>query len=93
MSTMPTNDGFVALEHNLDTGSVDDEDFAESNVEDMDSVSDVQCSTTIDYWFGKMYLKCTVSEGILQTLNPGDSLEEVDVTHILMHYIESRTID
>lgn len=93
MSPLPINDGFVALERSLDTGSVDDEDFAGSNLEDMDSISDIECNPTVDYWFGKMYLRCTVSEDILQALNPGDSLEEVDVTQILIHYIRSETND
>ncbi|CAD0056142.1 unnamed protein product [Aureobasidium pullulans] len=75
---MPTNDDFVSLRDDLETISMDDEDFAESNIEDMESDPEAETSMTIDYWFGKMYLRCTVAEQLLRDPIDGKSLEAAD---------------
>lgn len=57
---------------------MDDEDFTESNIEDMESDSEVETSMAIDYWFGKMYLKCTIAEEVLREPSDTKSLESAD---------------
>jgi hypothetical protein len=37
----------------------------------------------IDYWFGKMYLKCTVAEEVLRVPTGRESLEAADVGQFL----------
>ncbi|TIA28067.1 hypothetical protein D6C78_10921 [Aureobasidium pullulans] len=62
----------------LETMSMDDEDFTESNIEDMESDPEAETSTTTDYWFGKMYLKCTIAEEVLREPSDTMSLESAD---------------
>ncbi|THZ14365.1 hypothetical protein D6C89_10170 [Aureobasidium pullulans] len=57
---------------------MDDEDFTESNIEDMESEPEPETSMTIDHWFGKMYLKCTVAEEVLRDPIGRKSLEAAD---------------
>lgn len=76
---MPISDDFVSLEDDLGSISMDDEDFTESNIEDMESEPEPETSMTIDYWFGKMYLKCTVAEEVLRDPIGRKSLEAADV--------------
>ena len=59
---MPTVDYFISLRDDLETISMDDENLTESNIEDMESDPEAETSMTVDYWFGKMYLGCTVAE-------------------------------
>lgn len=62
--------------------SMDDENFSESNTEDMESDAEAETFMTIDYWFGKMYLKSTVAEEVLRDpIDPIDrkSLEAADL--------------
>ncbi|THX91419.1 hypothetical protein D6D08_03154 [Aureobasidium pullulans] len=75
---MPISDDFVSLEDDLGSISMDDEDFTESNIEDMESEPEPETSITIDYWFGKMYLKCTVAEEVLRDPIGRKSLEAAD---------------
>jgi hypothetical protein len=68
---MLTNDDFISLRDDLETISMDDEDFAESNIEDMESDPEAETSMTIDYWFGKMYLRSQSSSCVTQSMeNP-----------------------
>jgi hypothetical protein len=57
--------------------------FTESNIEDMESDPEVETSMAIDYWFGKMYLKCTVAEEVLRVPTGRESLEAADVGQFL----------
>ena len=76
---MATNNYFISLNDDFGTISMDDEDFTESNIEDMESDPEAETSLTIDYWFGKMYLKCTVAEEVLRDPIGRKSLEAADV--------------
>jgi len=80
---MATNNDFIPLNDDFGTISMDDEDFTESNIEDMESDSEVEISMTIDYWFGKMYLKCTIAEEVLREPSDTKSLESADVGQFL----------
>jgi hypothetical protein len=80
---MPTNDDFMSFRDNLGTISIDGEDFTESNIEDMESDPEAETSMAIDYWFGKMYLKCTIAEEVLRDPIDGKSLEAADVGQFL----------
>jgi hypothetical protein len=80
---MPTNDDFISLRDDLETISMGDEDFTESNIEDMESDPEAETSMTIDYWFGKMYLRCTVAEQLLRDPIDGKSLQAADVGQFL----------
>lgn len=46
---MPISDNFVSLEDNLRLISIDDKDFTESNIEDIESELEPETSITIDY--------------------------------------------
>ncbi|KAH0344600.1 hypothetical protein KCU83_g8163, partial [Aureobasidium melanogenum] len=78
LASMATNNDFISLNDDSGTISMDDEDFTESNIEDMESDSEVEISMTIDYWFGKMYLKCTIAEEVLREPSDTKSLESAD---------------
>ena len=80
---MPTNGDFISLRDDPGTISLDDEDFTESNIEDMESDPEAETSMAIDYWFGKMYLKCTIAEEILRDPIGGESFEATDVGQFL----------
>ncbi|KAG9590003.1 hypothetical protein KCU77_g12186, partial [Aureobasidium melanogenum] len=75
---MPTNDDFVSIRDDLGTAYVDEDDFTESNIEDMESDSEIETPMTIDYWFGKMYLRCTVAEELLHDSIYREPLDVVD---------------
>lgn len=79
---MPTNGDFISLRDDLETISMD-ENLTESNIEDMESDPEAETSMTIDYWFGKMYLKCTMAEEVLCDPIDRISLEAADVGQIL----------
>ncbi|TIA47110.1 hypothetical protein D6C77_10344 [Aureobasidium pullulans] len=74
---MPTNNDFISLNDDFGNISMDDDNFTESSIEDMESDPEAETSLTIDYWFGKMYLKCTVAEEVLHTKLQQYPYEEV----------------
>jgi hypothetical protein len=82
-ASMPANDNFISLRDDLETMSMDDEDFTESNIEDVESDPEAETSTTTDYWFGKMYFKCTIAEEVLREPSDTMSLESADVGQFL----------
>jgi hypothetical protein len=80
---MPSNNDFISLSDDFGTISMGDEDFTESNIEDIESDPEPETSTAIDYWFGKMYLQCIVAEEVLRVPIGRCSLEAADVGQLL----------
>jgi hypothetical protein len=80
---MARNNDFISLSDDVGTISMDDADFTESNIEDMESDPEAETSITTDYWFGEMYLKCTVAEEVLRVSIGRKSLEAADVGQFL----------
>jgi len=76
---MPTTDDFIPLKEDLETVYVDEDDFTESDIENMDSGLEDETPMAIDYWFGKMYLRCTIAERVLRDSSYKDAFEPVDV--------------
>ncbi|KAG9511546.1 hypothetical protein KCV07_g10099, partial [Aureobasidium melanogenum] len=87
---MPTTDDFIPLREDPETVYVDEDDFTESDIEDMDSGSEDETPMAIDYWFGKMYLRCTIAERVLRDSSYKDAFKAADVgqiTQILIMFV------
>lgn len=82
-TSMPTNRDFISIRDDLGTAFVDEDDFTESNIEDMESDLEIETPRTIDYWFGKMYLRYTVAEELLHDSIYREPLDVVDVGQFL----------
>ncbi|KAG9513871.1 hypothetical protein KCU78_g1978, partial [Aureobasidium melanogenum] len=75
---MPTADDFIPLKEDPETVYVDEDDFTESDIEDINSGLEDETPLAIDYWFGKMYLRCTIAERVLRDSSYKDASEAAD---------------
>lgn len=79
---MPTADDFIPLKEDPETVYVDEDDFTESDIEDINSGLEDETPLAIDYWFGKMYLRCTIAERVLRDSSYKDASEAADVGRV-----------
>jgi hypothetical protein len=76
---MPTNNDFISFRDDLKTVYVDEDDFIDSNIKDMELGTETRKSMTIDYWFRKLFFRSTIAEEVLHSPAYNESLEAVDV--------------